>query len=80
MKSKDIGLISFVAIISAILSIILSNLIVPSSDKNQTVETVEVIKADFQRPPAQYFNSESVNPTQEIRIGQDEGSNPFSGN
>lgn len=80
MKSKDIGLILFVALVSAILSIILSNLIVPSADRSQAVETVEVITSDFQRPPSQYFNSESVNPTQEIRIGQDEGSNPFSGN
>jgi hypothetical protein len=80
MKSKDLGLVAFVAIVSAVLSIILSNLIVPGADKNQKVEVVEVITAEFQRPPSQYFNQESVNPTQEIRIGQDEGSNPFSGN
>jgi len=80
MKSKDIGVLVFVAVVSGILSILLSNLIIPSSEKTQTVEVVEVLSAQFNRPPRQYFNENSINPTQEIRIGQDEGSTPFSGN
>jgi hypothetical protein len=77
MKSKDIGLIVVIALISAVLSIVVSNFIIPSSDREQTVETVGPINSEFQRPPEAYFNSESINPTQEIEIGQDENNNPF---
>jgi hypothetical protein len=80
MKSRDIGVLVFVAVVSGILSILLSGLLIPSSERKQTVEVVEPITAEFSRPPKQYFNENSINPTQEIRIGQDEGSTPFSGN
>lgn len=77
MKSKDISLIVVIAVVSAVISVILSGLIVPSSDRNQSVEVVEPISADFNRPPEEYFNSNSVNPTREIQIQVDPNSNPF---
>lgn len=78
MKGKDISLIVVIGIVSAVLAVILSSFLIPDSDKNQSVETVEPIQAEFERPPRQYFNSDSINPTREIEIGQDEASNPFS--
>lgn len=80
MKSKDIGLIVIIGIISAALSIVLSNLIIPAADQQQEVETVEPISAEFQMPPDDYFNDDALNPTREIEIRQDPDSNPFNGN
>jgi hypothetical protein len=80
MKTKDIGLIVVIAIISGALSIVLSSLLIPSADKSQSVETVGAINSEFQRPPTEYFNQDSVNPTQEITIGEDANSKPFQEN
>ena len=80
MKSKDITLIVVIGIISAVFSVILANIIISPAERDQTVEVVEPITANFERPPVQYFNVNSINPTQEIRIQQDEGSNPFAAN
>ena len=79
MKTKDIGLLAVIAIISAVASVILSGLLISSTDKKQTVRTVEPISAELQRPPDEYFNESSINPTQEIQIGQDNNSQPFGG-
>lgn len=80
MKSKDIGLIAIIAVFSAIISIIASNYLIPSGDKQQSVEVIGPISSDFQRPPDEYYNQDSINPTQEIKIGEDENSKPFDSN
>lgn len=80
LKSKDIATILMVAVISGVISVFASKLIVPAAEKNQSVEVVEPITSDFTRPSRIYFNSNSVNPTQEIRIREDSNSDPFSGN
>lgn len=78
MKSKDILTIVVVAVVSAGLSIILSNILINSEgNKNQTVEVVPVISAEFERPSNEYFNSESINPTKTIQIGEENASQPF---
>ena len=80
MKSKDISLLVVVAIISGVIAVVVSGFIVSADDKKQSVEVVQPISSEFRRPSARYFNADSVNPTQEIRIQEDEGSNPFSQN
>lgn len=79
MKQKDILLVALVVFISGIFSFILSNLVVgsPSSQK-QEVEVVEPISADFTSPDDQYFNDQSINPTQTIRIGENPNPQPFN--
>jgi len=78
MKRKDIGLILVIAIISAVLSIILSNiLIVTPKNRQQKVEVVKPIMSDFQKLPGKYFNDKALDPTQLIRIGQDKNDKPF---
>jgi hypothetical protein len=78
MKRKDIVTVVVVGIISSIFAIILSNsLIGTDKNKNQTAEIVPVISSEFQRPPDVYFNSNSINPTQTIQIGQGNTSDPF---
>jgi len=80
MKRKDLGTLAVVAIVSAFLSIILSGVLLsPPEDRQQKVEVVEPISTTFERPDSAYFNSKSVNPAQNIQVGQDPNSNPFEG-
>ena len=78
MKSKDIGLLAVIAIVSSAAAIFASSLIIPSNDKTQTVEVVAPISSNFNELPNEYFNQDSVNPTKEIETRVDPGSNPFS--
>jgi len=78
MKSKDIFTFILVAVVSGVLSIVISNMLITgNTDKEQTVEVIEPIVSDFQRPPVEYYNSDSVNPTQTIEIGSETQSQPF---
>lgn len=77
---KEITTIFFVAIFSAIFSIIISGLFISTAeDRKQSVEVVEPISTTFERPSDTYFNSRAVNPAQNIQIGTDPNSNPFEG-
>ncbi len=78
MKSKDIGLLAVIGIVSAVVAVIVSGWLIPSGDKSQAVEVVKPISSDFSELPKEYFNTESINPTKEIQIGQDPNSNPFN--
>lgn len=78
MKQKDLALIGIVAVVSGVLSIILSGIFLSSpEDRKQSVEVVQPITSNFERPSKDYFNDKSVNPTQTIQIGQDSNSKPF---
>ena len=80
MKQKDIALIAVIAIISAVVSFLVSNkLFVTPSNRQQQVEVVDPINASFQQPDKKYFNSNSIDPTQEPQIGSDNNQNPFNG-
>ncbi len=82
MKQKDYVLIGVTAVFSAIMSFVISGIFIsPSSERTQTAEVAETITDDFIRAPQQYFNGDSVNPTQLIQIspGTLEGNGPFGG-
>ncbi len=80
MKKKDIFTISLVVIVSAVFSIIISGLIItPAEDRQQSVEVVPVIEGSLESVDKRYFNSNSINPAQDIEIGNNPDSNPFSG-
>lgn len=77
MKQKDIILIIVCVFISAVLSLILSNLFIGSPNNRQTsVEVVDRITSEFNEPDKRYFNENSVNPTQEIQIGGNNTNQP----
>lgn len=79
MKQKDIALVVMVVFVSAVFSLALSKAIFGSPQKRQQkVEVVDPISADFSQPDPRYFNSKSVDPTQLIQIGNSKNSNPFS--
>lgn len=79
MKQKDIVLIIVIVFISGVFSLVLSNLLISSSDnRQQEVEVVEPITADFAQPSDKYFNSRSTNPTQLIQISENKNQTPFN--
>ncbi len=79
MKQKDIALIAVVAIVSAVLSIFISNALFGGpKNRQEKVEIVDAITTDFQKPDNKYFNGNSINPTQLIRIGEDPNPQPFN--
>ncbi|HSX05765.1 MAG TPA: hypothetical protein VLF69_04820 [Candidatus Saccharimonadales bacterium] len=80
MKQKDIALIVVIALISAVVSFIISGkLFVTPSNRAQKAEVVDVIDPTFKTPSSKYFNSSSIDPTQSSVIGGDNNQNPFNG-
>jgi hypothetical protein len=82
MKQKDVMLFAVVGIISAVVSVILSGiLITPPKDKNQKAEVVSSFSNDFKTPAPndKFFNKNSINPTKQIQIGENPNDKPFNG-
>jgi hypothetical protein len=80
MKQKDLALILVIVFISAIISYFVSNMFFASpKNRQQQVEVVEPISANFSEPDTKYFNNEAINPTQLIRIEQSTNTDPFRG-
>lgn len=79
MKQKDIALIIVIAFVSAVAALIVSRLLFATpQNRQQTVEKVDVITAEFVQPSRKYFNPDAVNPTQPIQIGNNINPNPFN--
>jgi hypothetical protein len=80
MKQKDIILIIILVFISGIVSFFVSNALFASpKNREQQVEKVDVITSDFPTPDSKYFNNNSLDPTQTIKIGDSSNPNPFNG-
>jgi hypothetical protein len=79
MKQKDVALIMVIAFISAVVSFLISNKIfVAPSNREQEVQVVNKISPSFQNLDSKYFNSNSIDPTQNTQIGNNNNQNPFS--
>lgn len=79
MKQKDIMLIVVVVIISALASFFLSSLFFTSpKNRQQPVEVVNPITAEFSQPDTKYFNRNAVDPTKLIQIGDNSNKTPFN--
>lgn len=80
MKQKDLALIVVVAIVSVVVSLLVSKAIfVTPKDRQQQVEVVQAISSDFPQPDTHYFNSSAIDPTKLITISQNANPDPFSG-
>jgi len=80
MKQKDIAMIIVIAAVSAIISLVVSRLLFTTPhNQQQRVEVVPAITASFPNPDSRYFNSNSIDPTQLIQIGNNNNTNPFNG-
>lgn len=80
MKQKDLALIGVIILVSAIISLFVSNKIFASpKNRQQAVEVVQPITSDFQETDSHYFNKDAFDPTKPITIEQNQNSDPFSG-
>lgn len=80
MKQKDVAMIIAIAFVSAIVSLIVSRLLFSTPQNlQQQVQVVPAITANFPAPDSRYFNSNSIDPTQLIQIGNNNNTNPFNG-
>lgn len=80
MKQKDIALIVISALVSAIISFVVSNRVfVTPANRQQKVAVVDSISTQFTAPSSKYFNAQSINPTQVVPIGSGSNQNPFNG-
>lgn len=80
MKQKDIALYLVIAFISAVMAFFISSkLIVTPENRQQKVEKVDPISASFDQPSKDYFNDQSINPTQVSGVGQGTNQTPFNG-
>jgi hypothetical protein len=78
MKKNDFGMIIAVAIVAGIFSLVLSNfLFTPRSTKDLKAQSIDPIQSAFQQPDKRFFNEQSLNPTQLIKIGDKPNSQPF---
>jgi hypothetical protein len=79
MKQKDIAVIILVIAVAGAISLVVSKQIfAPPKNRQQQVEVVQPITADFPKPDSLYFNSNAFDPTQTINIGQNTNPDPFS--
>jgi hypothetical protein len=80
MKQKDIALVILIIAIAGMLSFFISKQVfAPPKNRQQKVEVVQPITADFPKPDERYFNDQAFDPTQTITIGQNANPDPFSG-
>ena len=78
MKQKDIALIIAVAGISTLLAFILGNTLFGGTSNRQTkIGVIDSISDNFPSADSRYFNSQSVDPTQSIKIGTNNNPKPF---
>lgn len=82
MKRKDLVGVILIAGLSGIISLIISSkLINPATKRQEQVEVVQPIVSTFTQPSDKFFNDKSINPTQIIKIGDNNNQKPLqSGN
>lgn len=78
MKKQDITLIVIVVIFSSVFSFVIASLTITAPRNRQVpVEVVYPITNDFPAEDKRYFNENSINPTQNITIGNGANANPL---
>jgi hypothetical protein len=79
MKQKDLTLIIVVAIVSGVFALVISNFLITSpKNRQEKVQIVSPISADFPKADERYFNANSINPTQTVKIGDNNNTKPFN--
>lgn len=78
MKDKDIVVVIIIVALSGVISYFVSNAFIAPPEKNLKAAKVERIDKKFNEPSSVYFNSQSINPTQLIRIDENKNDNPVN--
>jgi len=80
MKQKDVALIILISAISAVVSFTVSNILFSTpQNRQQKVAVIDKISTQFSTPNSQFFNSQSIDPTQLIEVQTSNNPNPFNG-
>lgn len=78
MKSKDIPIIVGVAIVAAIISYLIAGFAFGGKEtENLSAPIIQPISSEFAEPDQAFFNNNSINPTKDIEIGENNNSTPF---
>jgi hypothetical protein len=78
VKQKDYGIIGLVIVVSAVVSLIISNKIFETpTNQEQSVTVVGSISTEFTQPSGTYFNKSSIDPTEDIVPYLNANSVPF---
>ena len=73
MKKSDIAMIILIASISVLIAyFVAKTLIGDVQNESVKVKTTEAITTDVVEPDPSVFNSDAINPTVEVIIGQDQ--------
>lgn len=78
MKKSDIALLILVVSVSVVISYFVGQAVLGGAvAKPVEVETAEPISADIVEPSSDIFNSNAINPTVQIKIGETTNQQPF---
>ena len=69
MKQKDLTTIIVIAVLAAVFSLIIANVLFGGSKTDLTSPTITPISNVFKNPSTTYFNNGSIDLTQTITIG-----------
>lgn len=79
MKQKDIAIIIIIIVVSGVIALFASNALFASpKNRQEKVEVVPPLTADFPTPDSKYFNKDAFDPTRSITIGEGGNTNPFT--
>jgi len=80
MKKNDIALLILIASITLVISFLIVKSLFGEPQAQQTkVEKVEAISATLETPSVRIFNTNAINPTVVIQIGNPANQQPFGG-
>ena len=84
MKRQDLALVVVIAVISVVIASILSSIVFKPITKSSEVSEVMPLSSTFPdvvNDPAynSFLNSNALDPSQPVQIGQSKNNNPFSG-
>lgn len=78
MKQKDIAVIVAIAGLSTIIAFILANILIANpKNRHAEVQVLDSISSEFPKPDSKYFNTNSIDPTQTVEIGNNNNPQPF---
>lgn len=78
MRQKDIALIIVIALVSGFVSFFVAQyFFLKPQDRQVKAEYVQPVTSDFTQPDKKYFNANSIDPTQEIQIGDGNNTTPY---
>lgn len=78
MKQKDVALIIVIIAFSGMLALALTQFVLlPQKNRELTVQKIDKVSSEFNKTDDKVFNSQAINPTKLIQIGDVSNTDPF---